>query len=1569
MAAAAVLAALSACTPTFDGKLACDSSLQCPSGYTCDLASGKCVTGSTAPEITALTPVDGVVFTGHVTLAFTAVDPEGIDSASVTLGSAAAVPATLVSGNTYKADLDTVALGQSGDVSVNATLGAKNKKGVSSTKVLSLHLDNQGPAVTSLTATPASVFSGQTLSISFDSGEALRSPPLVTLTAPGGGATLSAGFSAVTGANHYVYLVSFPRGSTAGAWAVQVKALDDRGNVTTQGGATVTLQADPAGGSVAAVTTSKTLLKLGAVATITATFPKALSAPPTAAIAGSGAALTGASGSGPYSFTLTVPGAQGTETEGPKTVAVTGTAVTGESIAGQVAVTFDFTAPQIAGVLVVESGQLRRDSNGNAVLASAQSQAVIQNGGKLHAAVVVQEAGITTTLALIPGGGGANIALSASASSTVPGLTTFDIPVTGTGALADGKYSFAAHVCDAAGNCTDSNGNNGDTIALRSAAPSLQVNGFPGVLGASKAFQFSLHSDVALALPISATLSNGPIGAKTIINLSTALDPSGGPTDYKLGGNTPAPGGGLEGSYGLAFSGTDVYGNPLPQVPANVTVDLTPPNPVITGPSVIGTVAGLPFSVSSIVNGSVEGNAGFAATGCLVPAGQPAKCTGTVLGTLTLAAQPDGKTFSGAVAVTVAQTASAQVVVVLTDAAGNTGTAVYPVQIDASTPTLQSATWSSGSITPGVPLTLALQFSKPVYGAPNFSLATMAQSGAPGTSATASSAYSLTVRFNKCDGSLGAPVSGTAFQASLSGVSDLAGNLLASSLLPSLTCYATPSLASAQWTTTRVLAPNGTGHLLLTLKGPAGGGVGITGFAGLGVNVSSAPDATATVFDLSFTMPSKCDGLGANPADGVALNFSLTFSDSAGHTSPVYASSATGSPFAPVTCSATRVGAVDPTKVQLSLFPMGDGQVRSIVMAQSGWITPTGGNATAGVTLVARDASGNLLGSGPLLSNGSVGPFTLSSTITQAKLSVVDAVGNVTAINGYPESVELSFTGKSQSGSQNPIQAFDASSGGFGVYPPAVWPLAGRELTSSSYAALENFDQNVATSQTAPQISVTSTTMGYSPSTPIASVISGRGAAATAIAYGYAGVSGGQPQYANFDYVYGGCNGTVAADLDPSTIWRFGIASNAQTGPFSGTSSKVTLSGTAVPNLGPSGPATVTDGTFLWVMGGQACSANSAAAGSTGIWRLTLPNTPTAPATAPTPAVWTDTGDSLATHTLINSFTGWGSTGAYSYCPSGASFCGPAVLAYNPASTAACTIYLPTMATPAARFIDCGSTLPPARLNAQIGFDPSTNAWYLYGGASGATIYNDLWKATYSASTGKVAWSAVTTTNTTGRESGYLFWDTDASRLTLLAPTSAGKGDLSQSEIWQLNATVGSTCGASAAPCWQQIADTTAGIMLPPTRFSATRENAGHGYTASFASSGSYGVLFGGNNGAADLGDAWVTGNYSQPRMLIKMPAGITNLAGAQGLSASLNLVGTDGNQVVQIWNGTGWEFAGSPRYAGSGPYALFTSLANPYVQADGNVYLLLVGQNWGYVQGPGGNVFVDYFKMQLNFK
>jgi hypothetical protein len=1029
------LALLSACTtPDLQGKLACDSSLQCPSGYTCDLASGKCVTGSTAPQLTVLTPTDGMVFSGRFSLVFTAVDPAGIDAATVTvtLGSAAAVTAANTTGNTFRADLDSAALGISGDTTVTATFSAKNKQGASGTAAAQVHIDNLGPAVSNLAATPPQVVAGQAITIAFDVGESIKNPPQVALTSPSSTVVYAAYASASS--THYTYSASLPASGPAGVWAVSVRALDDRGNASTAGGASVTLVADPP-------------------------------------------------------------------------------------------------------------------------------------------------------------------------------------------------------------------------------------------------------------------------------------------------------------------------------------------------------------------------------------------------------------------------------------------------------PVLLSATWAPG-----------------------------------------------------------------------------------------------------------VVAPGGTAHLLLSAKTHVQ--ALLLGAPALPANVTTAAtvDAAGEAIDLAFTMPARCDGTTGNPSDGVPMLFSFTLRNASGVLSGPYAAPAGSVPFAGVTCAATTVQSVDPTKVTLTKFPASfDGKVRSYVLASSGFVTATG-SALGTLTLVARDpSSGALLGSSALAADGSVGLFDLSSPITQANLSVVDALGNATAIGGYNETVELSFAGKSLPGNTNPVQAWDVTTQSALRFAPGSWP-GPQELTptcagtsTTCYANGADFDQLDVRLPAPPAYATstpTSTTIGWSQFVSGAQkVMPARGGAAAATSYVYIPTPGGYSGQQVY-FVWGGCNQTTASDSDPSSVFTLSADSASLYGPWL-QGSVARLATTAAPATPAPGPASavmlVDNFSNFWVLGGTNCLGN---AQSTGVWKLTR----TAPTSTPQgyvvqPFVWSDGADTAAGRALINGQTGVATTAGTSFY-TGTTYV-PAAMLWN---KDVCSLFAPDLGqnstSTGARWLDCNGTGgPQARYNPAIAFNYSSQVWYLYGGtaANGGAALFDLWKGAYVSN--KMLWTQVPTNTasggalTPGRNLGYAYWDNDSQRFTVAAAASAGLG--STPEIWQFDGNG-----------WFQVNDQSPGGLQLPSRLVPGSQNLPAGNTAAtWVTDYNGAALIGGLAAGAPLADAWsvsLRGGYS--RLLVKAPAQITSLAQASNLQLKLELEGLLYGTAALLWNGAGWDTYGtSRRYysqgGGSSFYGFLFTLPLSYVQPDGNVYLLLESRQISYQTGPGQPVDLDQLKLHLTFK
>jgi hypothetical protein len=547
-------ALLSACGPDLS-KLKCASSTECPTGYACDQASSVCIKGESKPELTLLSDVNGITFTGHLVLRVRAVDPAGIASVTLALGSSAPADAaeTPAGSGIYKADVDTAALFPAQDLTVDAVFTAKNAKGATNTLTASaLHIDNKGPVIGTVSIVPSSgnVYPGQIVSIGVDVGETLAVAPVVSV-APPSGSSRTASLVTVGGTTHFDYQFIPAHTDLAGAWSVSVSAQDAHGNVTTQGAGGFTLHADVAGSLALAAT--KTQLKLATATTITATFSKPVSALPSVSLAGSSQTVTKVSGAvGDMVFTYSLSAPSTAKEEGTHVLTVTGVTVAGETVSAALTLVYDYTSPSFALYL---QGNASNDSGG-APTFSVNNVA----GSTLSIQTVIAE----------PVLAGFSVTAKLDATTSVPLDSTwvygqapkFAVP---NAALTDGSHSVAVTICDLAGNCGMQTS---QTFKVLSSAPSfaLQLPPATQAFAAGASFTIGVLTDRPLLDP-------GQVGAQVSIALPSPsafnlrYSDSYTSTDvvhtygYHFVGTVPYTVAITDGVYSMALTGKDLYGN------------------------------------------------------------------------------------------------------------------------------------------------------------------------------------------------------------------------------------------------------------------------------------------------------------------------------------------------------------------------------------------------------------------------------------------------------------------------------------------------------------------------------------------------------------------------------------------------------------------------------------------------------------------------------------------------------------------------------------------------------------------------------------------------------------------------------------------------------------------------------------------------------------------------------------------------------------------------------------------------------------------------------------------------
>lgn len=353
LACGALAALACACGPDLS-NLSCQSSTECPTGYACDLGSGKCVPGASKPEIAILTQADGVTFSGTMTVQARVVDPAGIQTVSAALGTATPVAAveTPAGSGLYTAHIDTTAGYRGQDTTVALVVTATNAKGATNTAQLpSVHVDDKAPAISNVTIQPqGTIYPGEVVSIGLDTSETLAVAPVVSLQGPAGGPR-TASLLTTGSATHFDYQFIPGHTDTAGTVTLTESATDALGNAVNQSQGSFVLHADvPAAVSVVA---SATQLKLGATSTVTATFSEPTAALPAIAVSPSSAATlvasgTQAAGATTYSWTMTMPSAIGAEVEGIHSIQVSAQLLSQETATAAATVSYALVAPALA---------------------------------------------------------------------------------------------------------------------------------------------------------------------------------------------------------------------------------------------------------------------------------------------------------------------------------------------------------------------------------------------------------------------------------------------------------------------------------------------------------------------------------------------------------------------------------------------------------------------------------------------------------------------------------------------------------------------------------------------------------------------------------------------------------------------------------------------------------------------------------------------------------------------------------------------------------------------------------------------------------------------------------------------------------------------------------------------------------------------------------------------------------------------------------------------------------------------------------------------------------------------
>jgi hypothetical protein len=298
----------------------------------------------------------------------------------------------------------------------------------------------------------------------------------------------------------------------------------------------------------------------------------------------------------------------------------------------------------------------------------------------------------------------------------------------------------------------------------------------------------------------------------------------------------------------------------------------------------------------------------------------------------------------------------------------------------------------------------------------------------------------------------------------------------------------------------------------------------------------------------------------------------------------------------------------------------------------------------------------------------------------------------------------------------------------------------------------------------------------------------------------------------------------------------------------------------------------------------------------------------------------------------------------------------------------------------------------------QIGFrtgqaltpsDSESSAVYMFGGARSAGpagangLQNDLWKGTISvvcsvgppatppctavgsSAVTQISWTQIPTAGTAPNSkpsprTGAVMAFNEFRKLVVYGGTDANGP---QTDVWELDL-------SPATPpvggfVWRRLSlEPAAGALAPAARTKPIMLG-----SLSYAVANAT-LLFGGTVGTTPTNDVWALTRQGTPRLLIKAPSGITSPAQASNASMTISAVGTSQFflNLLYGWDGTAWQLLGSPAQNGN----IFVSPQNAlnYVQADGNVYLMLMSRIRSTTTStPSNTVQLDGLEVALDFQ
>ena len=190
-------------------------------------------------------------------------------------------------------------------------------------------------------------------------------------------------------------------------------------------------------------------------------------------------------------------------------------------------------------------------------------------------------------------------------------------------------------------------------------------------------------------------------------------------------------------------------------------------------------------------------------------------------------------------------------------------------------------------------------------------------------------------------------------------------------------------------------------------------------------------------------------------------------------------------------------------------------------------------------------------------------------------------------------------------------------------------------------------------------------------------------------------------------------------------------------------------------------------------------------------------------------------------------------------------------------------------------------------------------------------------------------------------------------RITLVGGTDATGP---RNDVWELD------LQQLPTPTWRLVTMDAAPALGPAPRTGATM-------LATYSFNGREAFLFGGVAAGGPNNDVWALAKEAPGRLLVKAPTGISNPAAMANASLSIKLFG--GNIPVQIsgWDGSTWRSLGVNN---GGDLIFAVSNAAPYIQPDGNLYLLLTSRyrmTPDRTPDPYFTISLDAMDVELNFQ